>query len=67
MRGMRDIKVLSKKILSAESSDWAEAYSEIYIFKKGERYTRGSRKIPIIEKPKKPDDMIGTFGNEQNR
>ena len=67
MRGMRDIKVLSKKILSAESSDWAEAYSEIYIFKKGEKYTRGSRRIPILEEPKKPIDMIGTFGNEQNR
>jgi TolB-like protein len=66
-RGMRDIKVLSKKILSADSSNWAEAYSEIFIFKKGETYTRGSRKIPIIEKPKKPTDIIGTFGNEQNR
>ena len=45
-RGMRDIKVLSNKVLSEEGLDWAEAYSEIFIFKKGERYTRGSRKIP---------------------
>jgi TolB-like protein len=66
-RGMRDIKVISNNILSEDGSGWAEAYSEIFIFKKGERYIRGSRKIPIIEKPKKPIDMIGTLGNEQNK
>jgi len=49
-----------------DSSSWAEAYSEIFIFNKGEKYIRGSRKIPIIAKSKKPTDMIGTFGNEQN-
>ncbi|PIR00340.1 MAG: hypothetical protein COV66_07610 [Nitrospinae bacterium CG11_big_fil_rev_8_21_14_0_20_45_15] len=64
-RGMRDIKILSKQILSAESSDWAEAYSEIFIFGKEQVYTRGSRKIPILEKPEKPIDMIGTMGNEE--
>jgi TolB-like protein len=66
-RGKRDILILSKQIDAVGSSSWAEAYSEIFIFRKGEKYIRGSRKIPILEVPKKPIDMIGTFGNEPNR
>jgi TolB-like protein len=66
-RGKRTIQALSKQVDSVESTAWAEAYSEIFIFKKGETYIRGSRKIPIFEEPKKTIDMIGTFGNEQNR
>jgi len=66
-RGTRTIQALSKQVDSVDSSAWAEAYSEIFIFKKGETYTRGSRKIPILEEPKKPIDMIGTFGNEEER
>ena len=65
-RGTRTIQALSKQVNAVDSSSWAEAYSEIFIFNKGEKYIRGSRKIPIIAKPKKPTDMIGTFGNEQN-
>ena len=64
-RGARTIQALSKQVNSVDSSAWAEAYSEIFIFKKGETYTRGSRKIPILEEPKKPIDMIGTFGMEE--
>ncbi|MBC8285172.1 MAG: DUF4384 domain-containing protein, partial [Nitrospinae bacterium] len=66
-RGTRTIQALSKQVDSVDSTAWAEAYSEIFIFKKGETYTRGSRKIPILEEPKKPIDMIGTFGNEGER
>jgi TolB-like protein len=66
-RGTRTIQALSKQVDSVDSTAWAEAYSEIFIFKKGETYTRGSRKIPILEEPQKPIDMIGTFGNEQNK
>ena len=66
-RGTRTIQALSKQVDSVDSSTWAEAYSEIFIFKKGETYTRGSRKIPILEEPKKPIDMIGTFGNEEKK
>jgi TolB-like protein len=66
-RGTRTIQALSKQVDSVDSTAWAEAYSEIFIFKKGETYTRGSRKIPIVEEPTKPIDMIGTFGNEQNK
>ena len=66
-RGTRTIQALSKQVDSVDSSSWAESYSEIFIFKKGEKYTRGSRKIPIIPEPKKPIDMIGTFGLEQNK
>jgi hypothetical protein len=65
-RGTRTIQALSKQVNAVDSSSWAEAYSEIFIFNKGEKYKRGSRKIPIISKPKKPTNMIGTFGNEQN-
>ena len=67
LRGTRDILTLSKQVDSVDSSSGAEAYSEIFIFRKGEKYIRGSRKIPILEVPKKPIDMIGTFGNEPNR
>ena len=28
-------------------------------------YYRGSREVPLILKPKKPIDMIGTFGKEE--
>ena len=66
-RGSRTIQALSTQVDSVESTAWAEAYSEIFIFRKGERYIRGSRKIPIIEIPEKPKDMIGTFGNEQEK
>ena len=66
-RGTRTIQALSKLVDSVESTAWSEAYSEIFIFKKGEKYTRGFRKIPILPEPKKPIDMIGTFGNEQEK
>ena len=48
-RGTEAIQALSKQIDSMGSSSWAEAYSEIFIFKEGEKYTIGSRKIPILE------------------
>ena len=66
-RGTRAIQALSTQVDSVDSTAWAEAYSEIFIFKKGERYTRGARKIKIIEKPKKPMDIIGTVGREENK
>lgn len=50
-RGLRDIKVISKKILSSDGGDWAQAYSGIFIFKKNQSYTRGLRKIPVFKKP----------------
>ena len=65
--GLRAIQALSMQVDSENSSAWAQAYSEIFIFKKGERYTRGSRKIPVIEDLTKPIGIIETFGNEQNR
>ena len=48
-RGTRTIQALSKQMDSVGSTAWSEAYSEIFIFNEGEKYTRGSRKIPIIE------------------
>ena len=48
-RGLRDIQAISKKIISFDDSEWAEAYTKIVIFEKGKTYTLGSRKIPILE------------------
>jgi TolB-like protein len=48
-RGTRAIQVLSKQVESVDNSEWAEAYSEIFIFKAGETFTRGSREISILE------------------
>jgi hypothetical protein len=62
--GSRTIQALSKQVESVESLTWSEAYSEIFIFRKSEKYIRGSRKILIIEKPKKPTDTLGTFGTQ---
>ena len=47
--GIRTIQILSKQLDAVGSSSWAEAYSEIFIFKEGEKYTRGSRIILIRE------------------
>jgi TolB-like protein len=48
-RGNRDIKAVAKKILTTDGSDWAEASSELFIFKEGKAFTRGSRSIPLPE------------------
>ena len=48
-RGLRGIQAISKKIISFDDSEWAEAYTKIVIFEKGKTYTLGSRKIPILE------------------
>ena len=47
--GTRTIVALATQVDSIDSSSWSETYSEIFIFNEGERYTRGSRKIPILE------------------
>jgi len=44
-RGTRAIQALSKQVDSVGNTAWSEAYSEIFIFNEGEKYTRGSRKI----------------------
>ena len=48
-RGTRSIQALSKQVGSVGSNAWSEAYSEIFIFNEGEKYTRGSRKITSAE------------------
>jgi hypothetical protein len=44
-RGIKVIQALSKQVDSIGSSAWSEAYSEVFIFNKGEKYSRGSRAI----------------------
>ena len=63
-QGKKDLKRLMEEFKINNPKTWAEAYNEIYIFDKGVTYMRGKKSIPIIEKPEKPKDMIGTFGNE---
>ena len=63
-QGKKDLKRLMEEFKVNNPKKWAEAYNEIYIFDKGVTYMRGKKSIPIIEKPEKPKDMIGTFGNE---
>jgi hypothetical protein len=63
-QGKKDLKLYIKKFKASNSNQWAEAYNEVYIFKKGITYMRGKKSIPILEKPKKPMDMIGSFGNK---
>jgi TolB-like protein len=47
-RGTRGIEILSKKVELVDSA-WSEAYSEIFIFNEGDKYTLGSRKITPAE------------------
>jgi hypothetical protein len=44
--------------------DWSEDYLEIFIYEKNQGIMRGSRKVPLIDKPQKPIDMIGTMGKD---
>ena len=64
VQGKKDLRKLIEVFLTNNLEQWAEAYNEIYIFDKGITYMRGKKTIPILEKPEKPKDMIGTFGNE---
>jgi TolB-like protein len=48
-RGIKVIQGLTEEVESVHISDWGQAYSEIFIFNKGEVYTRGSRRIRTAE------------------
>jgi len=63
-RGNRDIKVMADRFSADKNSAWTQAYTEIFIYGK-ETYFRGSRKVPLVLKPKKPIDMLGTLGREE--
>jgi TolB-like protein len=64
-RGTRDILAIKNNLSQKNDSEWTEDYHEIFIFERSQVYERGSRKIPLIDKPKKPIDMIGDVGNER--
>jgi hypothetical protein len=63
-QGKKDLKILIKEFVTNNPKQWAEAYNEIYISNRFSANMRGKKTIPILEKPNKPKDMIGTFGNE---
>ena len=63
-RGTRDIKIIADRFSTDKASTWAQAYTEVFIYEKEKVYFRGSRQIPLVSKPKKPKDMIGTFGSK---
>ena len=64
IQGKKDLKSLIESFMSNRPDQWTEAYNEVYIFDKSVTYMRGKITIPILEKPEKPMDMIGSFGNE---
>ena len=66
-QGSRDIKVMADRFTKSGGADWGESTSDIFIFRKGDVYMRGSRKVPLLDKPKKPIDMIGTPGREEGK
>ena len=57
-------KPKNRHLVTNNPKNWAEAYNEIYISNRFSANMRGKKTIPILEKPNKPKDMIGTFGNE---
>jgi TolB-like protein len=66
-RGTRDIVAIKNNLAQKNDSDWTEGYHEVFIFERSQVYERGTRKVPLIEKPKKPIDMIGRVGNEPKK
>jgi TolB-like protein len=67
LKGVQDINRLVELFSKREELEWTEAYMEVFIYEKNQSIMRGSRRIPLIEKPKKPIDMIGTMGKELER
>jgi len=67
LKGIQDLNSLVELFSKQDESEWTEAYMEVFIYEKDQRIMRGSRKIPLIDKPKKPIDMIGTMGKELER
>ncbi|MFQ5672496.1 MAG: DUF4384 domain-containing protein [Nitrospinales bacterium] len=64
-RGNRDIRVMAERFSPDTATAWAQAYTEIFIYEREKTYFRGSRKVPLVLKPKKPIDMLGTLGKEE--
>ncbi|GJL77275.1 MAG: hypothetical protein NPINA01_02640 [Nitrospinaceae bacterium] len=67
LTGFQDINRLVEFFTRQDESEWTEAYMEVFIYEKNQSIMRGSRKIPLIDKPDKPIDMIGTMGKELER
>jgi TolB-like protein len=67
LKGIRDLNRLVELFSERNESEWTEAYMEVFINEENQRIMRGSRKIPLIDKPRKPIDMIGTMGQELER
>jgi len=53
-RGTRDIKIIADRFSTDKVSTLAQAYTEVFIYEKEKAYSRGSRQIPLVSKPKKP-------------
>jgi len=67
LKGIQDLNRLVELFSRQGESEWNEAYMEVFIYEKNQSIMRGSRKITLIDKPKKPIDMIGTIGKELER
>lgn len=64
LKGIQDLNRFVELFSNQEDLEWTEDYMEVFIYEKNQSIMRGSRKIPLIDKPKKPIDMIGTMGQE---
>ncbi len=64
--GSRDIQYLVKTFSDEKRSQWGEASMEILIQDKPETFMRG-KGITLVDKPKKPMDIMGTMGKEETR
>ena len=64
LKGLKNLNRLVETFSNQDGSQWNEAYLEVFIHEKSQSTMRGSRKVPLIDKPQKPIDMIGTMGKE---
>ncbi len=63
--GEKDLKALLDAFSDKTISEWAVATLEIFINERADDSIRGTRPIPLVDKPEKPIDMIGTTGKEE--
>jgi TolB-like protein len=67
LKGVQDLNRLVELFSKRSELEWTEAYMEVFIYEENQSIMRGTRKITLIDKPKKPIDMIGTMGKELER
>ncbi len=62
--GEKDLKALVESFSGKAESEWAETMLEIFIHEQVDPAIRGTDPVPLVDRPDKPIDMIGTTGKE---